>query len=66
MPTKWLQERTNGSKTAPGMPPRRVSRGVVQMWSHANVVTHVVTPKFKVNEKPLVYCVDLQFKNNYF
>ena len=27
MTTKWLQERTNGSTTAPGMPPRRVSRG---------------------------------------
>ena len=27
MPTKWLQERPNGSKDHPRMPPRRVSRG---------------------------------------
>ena len=32
MPTKWLQGRTNGSKTAPGMPPRRVSRGLRLAW----------------------------------
>ena len=27
MPTKWLQERTNGSKNEPGMPPHRGLRG---------------------------------------
>ena len=27
MPTKWLQERSNGSNNEPGMPPRRASRG---------------------------------------
>ena len=27
MPQKWLQERPNGSKNDPGMPPRRASRG---------------------------------------
>ena len=28
MPTKWLQNRTNGSKTAPGIPPHRAFCGV--------------------------------------
>ena len=27
MPTKWLQDRTNGSKTAPGIPPHRAFCG---------------------------------------
>jgi hypothetical protein len=27
MPTEWLQDRTNGSKTAPGMPPQRALCG---------------------------------------
>ena len=30
MPTKWLQERTNGSKNEPGMPPQRASRGLLE------------------------------------
>ena len=30
MPTKWLQERHNGSKNDTGMPPRRASRGASQ------------------------------------
>ena len=29
MPTKWLQNRTNGSKTAPGMPPLRAFCGML-------------------------------------
>ena len=28
MPTKWLQDRTHGSKTAPGIPPHRAFCGV--------------------------------------
>ena len=28
MPTKWLQNRTNGSKTAPGIPPHRAFCGL--------------------------------------
>ena len=32
MPTKWLQERPNGSKNDPGMPHRRASRGLAREW----------------------------------
>ena len=32
MPTKWLQERHNGSKNDTGMPPRRASRGDTRGW----------------------------------
>ena len=54
MPTKWFQDRTNGSKTAPGMPPlrafcghqvpRHAGRGLIRLEPRPSVTLKVGTP----------------------
>ena len=41
MPTKWLQDRTNGSKTAPGMPPQRAFCGQAKLNTQIQAHTQV-------------------------